>query len=225
MELTLVAGEPAADGWRAVDATELMATIRAVDEPLGRPRIVAVDGRSASGKSTLAHRLADAVPSSVVVHTDDLAWNEPFFTWGHLLRDGVLTPLRRGEAVRFRPPMWDEHGRDGMIQVPADASLVIVEGVGASQRAVAPLLDASMWVQSDFAEAERRGIERDVTSGVNGNREQAVAFWREWMSQELRFLDEDRPWERADVVVAGTPTITLDEGQFAVMASRPAQRR
>jgi uridine kinase len=108
------------------------------------------------------------------------------------------------------------HGRGGAIDIPSGLDLVILEGTGASQREIAPLLDATIWVQADFAEAERRGIERDVAKGVNGDREQAVAFWQEWMAAELRFFDEQRPWERAQVIVAGTPPITLAAHQLAV---------
>lgn len=222
MEMALTTGEPAAGPWRAVEMTELAAIVfAAAGEAHRRPLIVAVDGRSASGKSTLAHLLAGAVPGSTIVHADDLAWHEPFFAWGHLLRDGVLMPLHRGEAVQFRPPAWDEHGRSGLIQVPADASVLIVEGVGASQRAVTSLIDVSIWVQSDFAEAERRGIERDIASGENGDREQTIAFWHEWMGHELRFLADDRPWERADLIVTSTPPITVAKGQFAIASNTP----
>jgi hypothetical protein len=85
--------------------------------------------------------------------------------------------------------------------------LVIVEGVGAGRRELAHLLAAVVWVQSDRAEAERRGIARDVASGVNGGREAAIAFWDEWMAEELPFVARERPWERAAVVVAGTPPL------------------
>lgn len=199
---------------------ELVRIILPASRDRGRPRIVAVDGRSASGKSTLAHTLQDYAQKSggrsAVVHADDLAWHEPFFAWGHLLRDGVLSPLRRGRPVRFRPPAWEAHGRAGVIDVPAGLDLVIIEGVGASQRGLESLLDATIWVQSDFVEAERRGVLRDAVSGVNGDPEQTVAFWHEWMSHETPFLAEDRPWERARLVVSGTPTIGLAAGEIAV---------
>jgi hypothetical protein len=38
-----------------------------------RPVVLAVDGRSSSGKTTLAARLRDAVAGSAVVHTDGIA--------------------------------------------------------------------------------------------------------------------------------------------------------
>jgi uridine kinase len=219
MAMTLPAGEPAAGSWQAARTCELMQLVTAAARvPGGRPRVLAVDGRGGSGKSTLAERLRREAARSAVLHTDDLAWQEPLFGWGQLLAR-VLEPVRRGEPVRFQPPTWAQHGRQGAIEVPGGLDLVIVEGTGASQREVAALVDVAIWVQADFAEAERRGIERDVAEGVNGDREQAIAFWRDWMAAELRFLDEQRPWERADVIVAGTPTIPLGADEWAVAQS------
>jgi len=213
-------GEPVAGPWRAVSEAELLALVlQAAGDAVGRPRVVALDGRGASGKSTLAARLARQVARSAVVHTDDIAWYEPYFKWGHLLADHVLRPLRLGEAVDFRPPAWDERGRKGAVDVPAALDLVIVEGVGAGQRELGSLVDATVWVQSDFAETEARGIARDIALGINGNKEQTIAFWREWMAEELAFLHRQRPWERACLVVAGTSTIRLDDDQVAIAAN------
>src|SRR5580698_5431215 len=91
-----------------------------------RPVVLAVDGRSSSGKTTLAARLRDAVPGSAVVHTDDIAWWHSRFDWADLLTDGVLIPVRAGRPVSFRPPQWEERQRDGAIEVPAGCPLLIV---------------------------------------------------------------------------------------------------
>jgi hypothetical protein len=168
----------------------------------GRPAVVAVDGRSAGGKSTLADHLVALVPGAAAVHTDDVAWWESFFGWDHLLASGVLEPVRRGEAVAYRPPAWDSRGREGAIEVPARSPLVVVEGVGSSRRSLVPLLDAAVWVQSDVVEARRRGLERDAAKGED------PAFWDEWDAAEVPFLADDRPWERAHLVVCGTPQLT-----------------
>jgi hypothetical protein len=189
-------GEPVFDGWQTIPLDKFADRLLSA-----RPRVIAVDGRSGSGKSTLADRLAGVV-GGAVVHVDDVAWHAPMFGWSSLLVEGVLEPVRRGMAVSYRPPAWDEHGRAGAIEV--EGSLVIVEGVGAGRRELAGLVDVLVWVQSDFAEAERRGIARDIASGVNGDAQAATAFWHEWMASEIPFLERDRPWERADFVVAGT---------------------
>lgn len=208
------AGEPDLGPWsprsQADILGDLVATARGRREGSGRsgPLVVAVDGRSAGGKSTVAERLAEAAGDAYVVHTDDVAWNHGFFDWDQLLVDGVLAPLGRGDGVAFRPPAWVEHARSGAIEVPPDAAVVLVEGVGASRQTLAPHLDAAVWVQSDAEEARRRGIERDIALGRE--RAQAVAFWDEWMAQEVPFLAADRPWERADLLVCGTPPEPVD---------------
>lgn len=212
--------ETVAGPWTAVDVRGILDRVLRAPRPVDRPSIVTVDGRSGSGKSTLAAHLHRAAERSAIVHTDDLAWNEPFFSWGGLLRDGVIVPVRAGRDVQFRPPAWGRHGRPGAVVVPAGLDLVIVEGVGAGQRGVDDLVDAGIWVQSDFAEAERRGIVRDEASGDNGGHDAAIAFWHEWMSHETAFLSQDRPWTRARLIVAGTPTIALDDGQWAVADCR-----
>lgn len=182
-----------------------------------RPAVLAVDGRGAAGKSTLAARLAARVPGAQVLHCDDLAWHEPFFGWGHLLV-ACLEPLRRGEQVHLVPPMWPAKGRDGAIEIAADCPLLVVEGTGAAQRAAAHLVDAVVWVQGDFAEQERRGIARDIEQGVNGDETQTVAFWHEWMGHERAHFADDRPWERADLVVCGTPELALPASTLPVGA-------
>jgi hypothetical protein len=214
--MSLGPGEPAAGPWQVRPLADLLhMVLTAAGEPPGRPRVVAVDGRSAGGKTTIANRVRVAVPSSAVVHTDDVAWYESFFGWDTLLADGVLAPARRGEPVQFRPPAWDERSREGAIEVPADLDLLIVEGVGAARRELMPLLDAVVWVQSDMVEAERRGILRD------GGTPEIAAFWHRWQAEELPFLAEDRPWERACVVVAGTVVLPHAPHEVVLAAAFP----
>lgn len=169
--------------------------------------LVLVDGRSGGGKTTVATILGGALPAAVV-HTDDVAWNESATGWDDLLVDGVLEPWRSGLAVSYRPPAWVAHGRPGAIEVPADADVLVVEGVGAGRESLAALADLVVWVQSDRVRARRRGIARDASYGTR-TPEEAEAFWDEWMAAEEPFLATERPWTRSDLVVNGTP----DEGR------------
>jgi hypothetical protein len=203
--------EPGVGRWAAVSldafVDDLLARRRDGDGPDGdgRPLIVAIDGRSGSGKSTLATALTTRVPASVVVHTDDVAWGESFFGWDNLMSQGVLLPVRRGQPVTFRPPAWEVRRRPGAIEVATGTPLVVVEGVGASRLSLAQLLDGCVWVQSDAQVARRRGLDRDISLGREPA--EAEAFWDEWMAQEEPFLAADRPWERADTIVCGTPDL------------------
>lgn len=180
----------------------------------GRGVVLAVDGRSSSGKTTLAGRLQDAIAGSAVVHTDDIAWWHSRFGWADLLIDGVLVPFHRGDPVSFRPPRWAEHSRQGSIEVAARCPVLIVEGVGAGRSEVSGLINALVWVQSDRQEAERRSLSRVGQPG--GPR--TVEAYREWMAEEEPFLAVERTWERADLLVAGTPQISFDQATELVVA-------
>jgi energy-coupling factor transporter ATP-binding protein EcfA2 len=205
-------GEPDCGPWRAVPVAEVLARLLA-DRPadLARPWVVAVDGRGGSGKTTLTRALAAlAGPGTAVVHTDDVAWHHGFFDWDDMLAEHVLAPARAGEAVRFPPPAWRERGRPGAIEVPVPCALLFVEGCGAARRRLAPLLDAIVWVQSDLAEENRRLLERD------GDTPEARAFTADWDAVEVPLLTAEAAWERAAVVVAGTPDVPPPPGHVAV---------
>lgn len=217
--------EPAAGPWEPWSVGELVARLGRGGPSEGRPLIVAVDGRGASGKSTLARALSAAVPGSVVVHTDDVAWHEPYFEWAHLLLADILEPVREGRPVDHRPGAWERKGREGSIRVPAGLGLVVVEGTGAGDTLLGPVTDVLVWVQSSVQEAERRGIARDVAEGTNGDYGQTVAFWHDWQASEIEYLQRQRPWERAGLVVDGTPQVPAPAGGYWVADLAPPAHR
>ncbi|KJK36092.1 hypothetical protein UK23_42405 [Lentzea aerocolonigenes] len=186
--------------------------VRRLRGPAGRPLLVAIDGRGGAGKSTLAERLRTAVPKSAVVHTDDVAWHHAYFDWGGLMAEHVIKPLHRGEAVEFRPPAWAEHDRPGAIRVAAGLDVVWIEGTGIIRDELAPWIDASIWVQGDLDEQERRLVARDGDS--EAQRRHVAA----WLAEELPFLLREQPWRRATFVVAGTTELPHDPHSEIVVA-------
>lgn len=218
--------EPEAGPWRAELLTAVIEALIG-REPggvvSGRPVVLAVDGRSNAGKTTLAARICAAVPGSVVVHTDDIAWEHSRFGWSDLLIDGILGPVRQGRGVKFRPPQWVEYGREGSIDVPADCTLLVIEGDGAGRREVGKLIDALIWVQSDEREAARRGRARaahaDAIDGANRPADGSPPDDAAWMAEEVPFNTDQRTWERADLIVCGTPEIAFDPATEIVVAA------
>jgi hypothetical protein len=181
--------------WRVAPFTELRDFVAGLSR---RPSIVAVDGRGSSGKTTLADRLAAAVPGARVVHTDDIAWHHAVLDWADLLADGVLRPVREGRAVRYRPPQWVARDRPGHIEVPAGTPLLLVEGVGSGRRSLSGWYDAVIWVETPPSLTEPRNRIR-VDAG-----EISPADHDAWMAEENPFVARERTWERADVVVDGS---------------------
>ena len=119
---------------------------------LGRVRLVAVDGPSGAGKTTVAARLAgqcaEAGLAVAVVPTDHFAtWADPVSWWPRLV-DGVLVPLREGRPGRYRRTDWStgvpRPGDDVVVPVP---DVLLVEGMSAGRSSVRPWLTSLVWVE------------------------------------------------------------------------------
>jgi hypothetical protein len=179
----------------------------------GRTLVIAIDGHSGSGKTTLAGGLAALEPCATIVHTDDLAWHHSFFDWGELLRDRLLVPLRDGDTpIRYRPDPWIRRHRAEAITIPTGTSVVFVEGVGAARREVRSLIDVVVWVHAR-AEVGRRRV---IAKGVDTEQ-----FINDWMAQENAFLDDHRPWEVADLLVAGELGQPALDGKYGNVVTAP----
>lgn len=145
--MTVEPGEAVAGPWKELLLADLANLLSSdgSDKSVSRPQLVAIDGRGGAGKTFLAERLRAEIPSSAIVHTDDVAWHHSYFDWDEVLIKNVIQPLRANEAVDFRPELWRVRGREGAIVVPAGMSVIWIEGTGSLRRSTLPLLDASVW--------------------------------------------------------------------------------
>ena len=89
------------------------------------------------------------------------------------------------------------------------APVIIVEGVSASRRELADLRGrrASGWTATPPSRSD--GASRATAGTMHARR-----FWDEWQAEERPLLDADRPWERADLLVLGTPTAPAPAGTW-----------
>jgi hypothetical protein len=207
-------GEVEASDWRVEKlGSVLQRLLDASPGVVGRPRLIAIDGRGGAGKSVLVERLRVIGPRSAAVHTDDIAWNHAFFDWGGVLADNILRPLHRGEAVEFRPPAWIKHNRPGVIRISADVDIVWIEGTGIIRQEFVQWIDASIWMQGDLDVQERRLVARD------GNSPAQQEHIAEWLKEELPLLLREQPWVKATIVVAGTTQLDYDPETEIVVAA------
>ena len=150
-DVELLDGEPRFGPWRIRRIDDVL---RGVVARQAVPVLLAVDGRSGSGKTTAARRIAEpGAGRSSVVHTDDIAWYHAMFDWS--AADRRRRARRRCVAatrVTFRPLEWDARDRPGAVTVPAGCPLVVVEGVGIGRRDLGESgSTALVWVQTDRA--------------------------------------------------------------------------
>ncbi len=169
----------------------LLAAIAAAPPRAGATRVVAIDGRSGAGKSTLALALAGGLGAALVSLEDLYGGWDGLEDGIALLRSAVLEPLSAGRAASVPRYDWQAGGwgEPWTLEPPP---WLVVEGVGAGARAVAPFTSVLVWVELD--EAARR--ER-----VRSRRGCDAEQWERWAAQEERYLDRERPAERADFVI------------------------
>ena len=190
-----------AGDWTICDVQQVLRQLLP-DLPTTPLSIVGIDGRSRSGKSSLASCIADGADDIAVVHTDDIAWHHSFFGWSDVLVAGVLEPLRRhGPPMSYVPEPWRTRGRPGAIDVASGTRLVLVEGVGATRSELSGWLDATIWVQTAQGVAWQRTVALD---------RDPPGFIEDWMREEDAHLDADRPWTRATAVVSGEHPFDAD---------------
>ncbi len=191
----------------------LAARVLGLPPSAGRTRVVAVDGRAGSGKTTFAKRLAGAVKAGGAsvegLHTDDLASHEDFFGWTPALTRGVLEPLGRGESGEHSVYDWRTRSAAKLVLVqPAD--VLILEGVGAGRRELASFLAYTIWLEVSVRAGLTRGLERDIAENGDEMRHDLVRLWNDWVRAEASFITDQRTWERAKLLVDGNPTIAYD---------------
>ena len=163
-------------------------------------RWVGVDGFGAAGTSTLARRIAAALPDAWIIAVDDFGragvrgWDRELFA------AQVLEPLLAGRPARYR--RWDlvaDAGR-GWVEVPPGVP-VVVEGVSATDDRVPVPWDVTLWVTAPAAVRRRRIRSRDSDPAV-------LERWRtDWLPSEQAYAAAQRPWRRVDVIVDGRSDI------------------
>lgn len=175
-------------------ADRLAAIVGLVDasEPrCGATRLVAIDGPSSSGKTTLARDVA-AELAAPTVHMDDLypGW-EGLREATALVAAWIVEPLRSGRPARYRRWDWKSSRYAEWVQLPA-ADVVVLEGCGSGARPGADALSALVWVEADEAVRYVRGMSRD---------QGFAPFWDLWAAQERELFVADGTRQRADLVI------------------------
>lgn len=173
-----------------------LAALAARGERDAIPVLVGLDGRSGSGKTDLADRLAAAVRadgrSCSVVHLDDLypGWDGLAAALGPLCTQ-VVQPLRAGRPGRYTA--WDWHAsRPGAAHDVPASDVVVLEGVGVLASPCADELDLRLWLEAPAPLRRERALARDG--------DVFAPHWGRWAEQEDALFPVGAP-PAADVVV------------------------
>ncbi len=199
---------------------EEVASVIAAGTP-GRRALVAIDGGDASGKTTYAALLADALREvgrvALVIHVDDFmhlrairhrrgrtspqGYFEDSYDYDALIRH-VLEPLGAAGSGRFRTGCTDR-ARDITVDLPerqaSPTTITVVEGLFLLRDELAGWWEYSVFLDVSLDITMNRKSRRDGLSLVPGDQlhSRYVEGWRSYREQH-------RPHDRATWVVAST---------------------
>jgi uridine kinase len=197
-----------------------LAAILAVLRPrlVGRvaPLLVALDGPSGAGKSTLAQTLADALPSAVIIPSDDFyAAHIPAAEWDarspaeraseaidwRRLRAEALEPLLASQPTQWYPFDFEAPRPDGTyplrarLEVREPAQVILLDGAYSSRPELQDLIDLSVLVDVPVAVRHARLAAREPAA--------FLAEWHaRWDDAEAYYFAQVRPPENFDLVVS-----------------------
>jgi cytidylate kinase len=158
----------------------------------GVTRVLAIDGRSGSGKSTIARSVA-ALIEAPLISLEDLYGGWDGLEHGiELLRREVLEPLARGEQAAVPRYDWQARAWAPPWALESPARLVI-EGVGAGARVLAPHTSLLAWLELTEEARRERALARDG--------DLYAPHWTRWAAQEEAYLARNHPREHADLVL------------------------
>ena len=152
--------------------------------------LVAIDGRSAAGKTTLAALLHESNGCNVI-HMDSFFLRPEQRTARRLEEPGgnidrerfeeeVLTPLLRGEPFSYRPFDCKKQEMAPAIQV-TPRPVTVVEGAYSCHPLLAPGYDLTVFLSIGKAEQSRRILDRNGELGL-------VIFAQKWIPLEERYF-------------------------------------
>ncbi|MBN9237025.1 MAG: uridine kinase [Afipia broomeae] len=177
---------------------------RLADEPRDRVHLIAIDGRSGTGKSTFAGILAKALDATVVDGDD-------FFAGGiEVRRDApreraancidwrrlrtALEQLREGKSVSYRPFDWDAF--DGSLAAESRTKhpgpFVIVEGVYSARPELADLMTMRVLLRTTPEVRMERLLRREGEIGP---------WERQWHEAEDWYFAEEARESTFDIIV------------------------
>jgi uridine kinase len=157
--------------------------------------VIAIDGRSGAGKTSLAARLRVELGAPVV------SLEELYGGWDGLERgidllvSEVLEPLSAGRAARVPRYDWGAAawGTPWVLEPP---DVLIVEGVGAGARRAAVYVNTVIWMAAPESVRKKRALDRDG--------ETFAPYWDMWAAQEDAMLAREHTPDRADLVISAT---------------------
>ena len=187
-----------------LEEKKVLALVEKASAP-GRTTLVAIDGLTCAGKSTLAGQVAGALQDAAVVDVDDFYRRlsaeerallgpkqsyDRYFDWERLIQD-VLVPLSRRSPARYRRYDWNTGSFAEWRQIEP-RSVVIVEGVYTTRPELRPYFSVMVYVDAPRDVRLARLLDRGYPD---------VSWVDHWMAAEDWYVENMHPAKQVALVV------------------------
>ena len=168
-----------------------------------KPLVVAIDGGSASGKTTVSTLLSQ-IYGATVFHMDDFFLTQNMRTEARLLEVGgnvdrerfekeVLIPISNGQPVSYRPYDCKTGSfKEAALVIPKE--LIIVEGAYSMHEALSKYYDLSVFLDIGESEQRERILKRNAP-------DHAKRFFKEWIPLENIYFEKTDIKKRCDLTI------------------------
>jgi uridine kinase len=156
--------------------------------------LICVDGPAGSGKTTLAHEIAEAFEASVIP-MDDLydGWSGSFTAeLVSRIHSSIIDPLRMNLPARYQRYNWVQGRFDEWVTCDVNP-LIILEGAGSATRGLRESAALVIWVECEPSLRLPRVLSRDG-AGIRAEME-------EFQRRENSHFAHDQTREAADLIV------------------------
>ncbi len=186
------------------------------------PLRVAIDGVDASGKTTLAKDLSEALTNThrQIIQASVDNFHNPnhirkqkgelspigFYYDSYNYPDliyNLLAPLGPGGNRRYRTAVFD-YRQDKVVEQPfktaAENAILLMDGIFLLRPLLIPYWEFTVYIKADFTNTFARGVSRDTE--LYGSGENAARRYRErYIPGQQYYLQTARPLDEADVVI------------------------
>ena len=174
-----------------------------------KTKLIAIDGRGGSGKTTLACELAAGMKNVTIISMDDFYLpsnlrdnsNPLYFNFNiKRLKREVLDLLSKDEPAKYRRYDW---GTDSLAEEHTikPGEIVIIEGCYALHNLVRDFYDFSIWMEIDKDFALTRGVSRDLLQEKDADPKAKMKQWKEdFQPKEDRYIETMKPKDFASYV-------------------------
>ena len=195
------------------DLEPILAAVTRARDRSDRPVLVALDGRSGVGKSTVANRLVPLLDARLVAGDDfyaggtDEEWAarsaikrlEHAFDWRRL-RAEALEPLLAGQPASWRSFNWlSWEGLSDEVIVCEAGPVIVLDVVYSGRPELSDLVDIAVLLTLDDRERRARLVSREGAP--------YIARWQAlWESAEDHYFSSVRKPDSFDVIVSSART-------------------